>query len=246
MAVFDKAKPSGQSPIAQGDDAIRENNEAIQEALNTEHVFNDADGANQSGRHTFANGLTGDQGAIVFPDIDLFFLKDPTERPGKFILQVSQAASVNENIASGPGWVNVDVNPLNFVDFKPTLPRVNENSEFTVAQLAEWQDFIVAGVNPLDPTISAFQKLTISAPINFGQPNALPAGYGSIITLDLAQNNPGLHAVTFDPVWFVAPNQLAPIATGPDEHTLITFTYLDSGKVLVTTVPNFNQTGVTT
>lgn len=65
MTNYDKTLPSGSVSIRQGDDKIRDNFAAIEEALSVEHNFPDNSGGSRRGRHKFGVGNQAARNAAV-------------------------------------------------------------------------------------------------------------------------------------------------------------------------------------
>jgi hypothetical protein len=242
--TFDSTKPDGGAPIAQGDNDIRDNQDAVLAALGAEHIFVDADPAQQTGRHAFpvgtdielANDPPSTIGALAFSS---------TQRPGYLTLMTWDGAA----------WVSPDVNPA--VASVVTLPRLDENLNWTASQRATWElETIDAGAGPggvnlltMDFAASPYKKALIDGDTFIANPTNLPTlGDGVTVYLDIVMDGAGLHTITFD-TFYRAQGGLVQISTIADSKTMLSFLLLGADpvneEILVTSIPNYDVSGVT-
>jgi hypothetical protein len=245
--TFDSTKPDGGAPIAQGDNDIRDNQDAVLAALAGEHVFVDQDEPQQTGKHRFQvdtdaellNAPTG--GAPVAGSIA--FSTD--QRTGHNVLVVWDV-----NADPDPAWVPVDVNPI-----PNTLPRLDENHNWTASQNATWLP--VTKTPGSTDTIhgdmlrSPYRTALIENDTLIANPtveNMPTVGDGTILSMDLTIDGTGPHVITFGAM-YVAQGGLVQIASGAGERTMLTFALLVDEtpfrKIVVTSLPNYNVGSVT-
>jgi hypothetical protein len=172
--VWDKLLPAGGVSISQGDDAIRENNDKIEAALDLEHKF--TTGAAQDGRHTFLLATEAVQNgkAVVAADDGWVLLRDDVRDNACWYY-------FDSTHASGSGWYPMDVGTGD-------IPRIDEQSQYIVSQWAAWQEVTPSGgalaadfaTSPAKwATVPAGGLLTISNATN------LVAGHTSSMVLEL-------------------------------------------------------------
>jgi hypothetical protein len=211
-------------------------------ALNAEHVFVDNDEPQQTGRHKFQ----------VAADVDI--LNTPQGGApvlGSIAFSTDQRTGYNVLVVwDGAEWAPADVNPT-----PNTLPRLDENHNWTASQNATW---LPVSKTPGDPDIvhgdmlsSPYRTLLVENDtlIAFPTPENMPAiGDGTILNMDLTIDGTGPHTITFGGE-YVAQGGLVQIASGAGERTMLTFALLEdetpNRKVVVTSLPNYNVGGVT-
>jgi len=224
--AWSKLLPDGDLSIAIGDDAIRANNTQLELALDLEHQF--ATGGLQTGRHKFAALNVGAQGGLATAAADDGWVIMRTDvRTGMRCWFVYDAAAV--------AWVPVDVGTAD-------VPRLDEQSEFTVSQWGLYFPIVLIGaVCPIDFGESAFQKATHPGASTLtvelaAVPNIPVGGFGCSATLKIT-NAGGASVLAWDPVVFLFGQGAVPFhdpASGA--INVYNLTVLDDGLVLVSGV----------
>jgi len=235
--VWDKNNPPGNTKISVGDNTIRANNDQIETAINLEHSM--STGGNQEGRHTFERDTIAnrDGPAVAFQNGSIFFATD--ERTGRLVIQVRD----------GDAWENVDIEPMDTAtSLIPTLPRLDSKSDFITCQFATYAQVTptVDGAGPdqliaIDLALSPFKYATLAADTTISNPLNSEAGKGTTVALDLVQSGSGGHIVTFGTDYRSPGGSLPAVDTTASARTMVYLTVLQSGSVLVTSVP-----GITT
>lgn len=175
--TWDKDLPDGSVSIAQGDDVIRDNNAAIEAALDLEHQF--ATGGLVTGRHKFLSADLAAQDALgVDSDDDSWIILRTDVRGNRCWFYYDGTAGE---------WKPIDLGT-------DDVPRLDEASEFTQVQWSKWDQVVPSGATlAVDFEKSATQYaavpasslLTISNPIN------LKASYGASVTIQLTNAGSG-------------------------------------------------------
>jgi hypothetical protein len=225
--VWDKLLPAGGVSISQGDDAIRENNDKLEAAIDLEHKF--TTGGPQDGRHTFLLATEGMQNgfSVLAADDGWVLLRDDVRDNACWYYYDSTHAS-------GGGWYPMDVGTGD-------IPRIDEQSLYTVTQWSEWQEITVGGATvAIDFALAASQWATVPAggPLAIGVPSNLVGGHTSSMVLELV-NAAGGASLTWPPVNYRFPYDVAPAY---DDAALKVNTYylsvMRTGTVLVTAAPS--------
>lgn len=229
---WDKNKPAGSTSFQQSDDELRENNDAIETALDAEHRF--TTGSNQSGRHSLSTNTTASLGALP-STISGWIAWSTDERTGQRVLMTHDGSSVI------PG----DVEPVDGSG-NPTLPRVNEASKFTSPQYAEWHELTVSGgeVTPLITTSgTSMMWFTADTDVEIKNPTK-PGGYGgfgTIFLLEITMDGVGGHTITFDTQYRAVGGTAAiAVSTGSGDRTMLQIIGNRSGNYVVTSLPDYN------
>jgi hypothetical protein len=132
-------------------------------------------------------------------------------------------------------WDEIDV-------FQATIPRVDEQSEYTVTQWGEWASVSPVAGSPdtvaIDLSLSPYKYATIVGDTLIQNPTNNVASHGTTVILQLTMSGAG-HVITFGNNYRSA-NGLDPvIADGNGEITLVYIQSIQAGAAyLVTTVPN--------
>lgn len=218
--AWDKNLPNGGADIAQGDNAIRDNNAAIETALGQEHDF--STGGTNGGRHKFGSGNSAAQAAITnWKDGSVYFRTDL--RSGKIVLQRY----------SGSAWVDIDV-------YQSSLPRVNEQSAYTVTQWGTWASVSPVSGTPdtlaIDLSLSPYKYATLTGDTAIQNPSNNLASNGTTCLLFLTMSGAG-HAITWGNK-YRTPGGITPaIDTTSGGKTLVYIQSLQDTNYLVTTMP---------
>ena len=223
--AWSKLLPNGDLSIAVGDDAIRANNTQLELALDLEHQF--ATGGLQTGRHKFAALNVGGQGGLVTAAADDGWVIMRTDvRTGMRCWFVYDAAAV--------AWVPVDVGTAD-------VPRLDEQSEFTVSQWGEWHLITLIGaVCPIDFAESAFQHAvhpgSSTLTVELAAVPNIVSGFGCSATLKFV-NAGGASLLAWEPIVFVFAQGI-PLFHDPAVNAVNVYnlTVLDDERVLVTGV----------
>lgn len=218
--AWDAAKPVGSNPISQGDDDIRSNNTALETAIGAEHEFSTG-GAN-SGRHKFAIGdETTIEALADAVDGSVGLVNDA--RTGNLVWAVRRSSV----------WEYLDV-------YQPTtLPRLDEQSEFTTCQFATFETVApVSDQVTIDLATSPYKQTTIIDNTLILNPTNAVAGAGTTIHLEVTQDGTGGRSLTWGNLYVAVGDAAPPIATGPNETTILTITATSAGTYLVRSEPN--------
>jgi len=225
--VLDSDKPAGSDPIAEGDDVIRTNSKAIQPAIDLEHVFVDKDAAAQTGRHKFTLSDAVDP-----------FVGDGTEVAGSVCIDDVTETNGSWRWYDGTSWKPMGIND-------PDIARLPDNNVWPDAQYTEWDTIATAGgVLTVDPAASAFQRVVLAEEAQITVSDALPTDTATTIVLNV---NAGVGPYTV--TWaaeFRAPGGIVQYAESTNADTLFYLTRQPSGLWVVTSLPNWNVSGVTT
>lgn len=219
--AWDKNLPSGGADIAQGDDAIRANNAAIETAVGAEHEF--STGGDNSGRHKFGSGDNATRNGITtWVDGSIWF--NTQVRSGAICLQRW----------NGAAWVDLDL-------FQSSLPRVNEQSTYSVTQWGTWASVTPAAGTPdtlaIDLSASAYKRATIVGDTLISNPtNALSASSGCTCILQLTMSGAG-HVITWGSNYRTPGGVTPAISSGNGDVTLVYIQSVYNGLYLVTTMP---------
>ena len=219
--AWSKLLPDGDLSIAIGDDAIRANNTQLELALDLEHQF--ATGGLQTGRHKFA--------ALADPAATL---TTTAADDGWVVMRTDIRSGMRcWFVWDGSAWVAVDIGTEN-------VPRIDEQSEFTVSQWGLYFPIVLIGaVCPIDFGESAFQTATHPGASTLtvelaAVPNIPVGGFGCSATLKIT-NAGGTSVLAWDPVQFLFGQGAVPFhdpASGA--INVYNLTVLDDGLVLVT------------
>lgn len=227
--VWDKTLPVGTSKVSAGDNSIRANQDALETAVDLEHAF--ATGGTQTGRHTFDIDTIANRNSpgTAYENGGPFFATD--ERSGEYVLQV----------LVGGVWKNVDVNPDGGGSL-PTLPRVNAQSKFTVAQHATWVEVTPSPGSPdtlaVDIADSPAKYATIVGDTIVSNPTNELASNTTTIMVELIMDGSGGHTITWGTNYRTPSGSTPGIATGAAERTMVYLSQMQNDKWLVTTSPN--------
>jgi hypothetical protein len=248
MAGFDSTKPDGGAPIALGDNDIRDNQDAVLDALGAEHVFVDQSATDQTGKHAFqvdlaTNIINSPKGG---PPVLGSIAFSTDQRTGWAVLVVWD----------GGEWVPADVDPITAGGLR-TLPRLDENHNWTKAQYAAWElEVLGAGTGPggvdlltMNFETSPYKKTFIVADTFIANPiNLPPYPDGLVANLDIVMDDPGLHTITFGDE-YRAQGGLVQISTEANTKTMLSLVLLGANpggiEILVTSVPNYAVGSVT-
>lgn len=218
--AWDKTLPNGSANIAQGDNAIRDNNQAIETALGQEHEF--STGGTNAGRHKFVSGNAAAQSAITtWQNGSLFFRTDL--RTGNIVLQRY----------SGSAWVSVDVYQLD-------IPRTDEQSPYTVTQWGTWAPVTPGAGSPdtlaIDLALSAYKYATIVGDTIISNPTNALAANGTTCLLFLTMSGAG-HVITWGNNYRTPGGVTPAISAGSGAKTLVYIQSCQDGTYAVTTLP---------
>jgi len=219
--AWTKTLPDGDQSIGIGDDAIRDNNDQLEAALDLEHRF--ATGGNQTGRHKFFVGtptqidaLTNAvEGSIAFDDDTL-----AADRPTLWVYD-------------GSAW--------NTLDIDQAIGRLDEEGDWTAPQSTQWVSVAVGGgLLPINMNLSACKYATLPASSTTtiqGPSNAPTSGYSQSVILQLT--NGGVDCVLAWDTQYRASQGVEPLfdaSSGAVNYYFLTV--MQTGAVLVTAVPN--------
>ena len=221
--AWDKNLPDGDADIAVGDDDIRTNNDALETALKREHIF--ATGAGQTGRHRFSIGTNAarDADPTGYANGSIHFSND--EISGNHVLQL-RASGVFEN---------VDVNPGN-------LPRTDSRSQFDILQYGLSESVVPASGSPDTLAVNfsgaPYKHAIITGDTQISNPSgAYSPPYLGSVRLQLTMDGAG-HVITFGTA-YRASNGFSPVINSDNNAVnLLTITQLNTGAVLVTSLPD--------
>lgn len=219
--AWDKDLPNGSANIAQGDNAIRANNAAIESALGQEHEF--STGGTNAGRHKFGSGNNAARDAIT------------TWVAGSIWFNTEvRSGSICVQRYSGSAWVNQDV-------FQSSLPRVNEQSPYTVTQWGTWASVTPAAGTPdtlaVDLALSPYKYATIVGDTLISNPTNALASNGTTVLLQLTMSGAG-HVITWGNNYRSVGGLDPVVANGSGQITLVYIQSTQAGTYLVTTAPN--------
>lgn len=226
--AWDKDVPAGSTKVSASDDLIRANQAAIETAVDQEHAF--ATGGTQTGRHSFDRDTEANRDAAspAYENGGIFFATDV--RSGYHVLQVKDSGT----------FENVDVNPVDGSSL-PTLPRVNAQSRFTVAQFGKWEALTISSGNvAVDLSKSARRSLTLTEDVTFTNPTNTIADHATSILVDLSQDGTGGRTISWGSAYRSVTGSVQ-IATGASEKTLISIQSMTGGIYIVTTIPDWNN-----
>lgn len=217
--AWDKNLPSGSNDIAQGDNAIRDNNAAIETALGQEHEF--STGGTNSGRHKFGSGNSAAQAAITtWQNGSIYFRTDL--RSGKIVLQRY----------SGSAWVDIDV-------YQSSLPRTNEQSPYTVTQWGTWASVTPGAGTPdtlaIDLSLSPYKYATIVGDTIIQNPTNALASNGTTCLLFLTMSGAG-HVITWGSNYRTPGGVTPAVASASGAKTLVYIQSCQDGTYAVTTL----------
>ena len=218
--AWDKNLPNGGADIAQGDNSIRDNNAALETAINAEHEF--STGGVNSGRHKFGSGNNAARNAIT------------TWVAGSVWFNTEvRAGSICLQRYSGSAWVNLDI-------FDADVPRLGEQSVFTVAQFAQWAQVVPGAGSPdtlaIDLANSPKKYATIVGDTIISNPTNPVSSCGTNIELDLTMSGAG-HVITFGNEYKFIGGITPAIASSNGAKTKVFISSLQSGGYLLTTAP---------
>lgn len=220
--AWDKNLPLGSADIAQGDNAIRDNNTAIETALGQEHEF--STGGTNAGRHKFVSGNAAAQAAITtWQNGSIFFRTD--QRSGSITLQRY----------SGSAWVNLDVYQLD-------IPRTDEQTPgYTVTQWGYWAPVTPGAGSPdtlaIDLNLSPYKYATIVGDTIISNPTNPLASAGTTVILQLTMSGAG-HVITWGSEYRTMGGLTPAVASASGAITLVYIQSMQAtGTYLVTTVP---------
>lgn len=238
--AFDKSTPAGSTKVSLGDNAIRDNNDALEDALGGtvgdgadlagagtprpgEHRF--VTGGDQSGRHTFKHGTSTEQAALSTSSEDDGWVIMRTDiRSGKRVWMVYD----------GSAWDTVDVGVTD-------IPRVDENSVYTAVQEFVWESVSPSGGTlTLDcetdhakyATVPASSVMTIA-----NLSNKPAAGNGCTIYLKLTNAGTG-SSLSWGSEYRTANGVTPSFDTGSGAINIYALTVLDDGNVWISSAPD--------
>lgn len=220
--AFDKTLPSGSANIALGDDAIRANNEALDDALKLEHRF--TTGGNQSGVHVFITDTT--------TNLDL--LPNRVDVPGSIGFSSSERTAANPVLMyhDGTSFVPADVSPGN-------IPRTDAQN---VYENTNWADVvsvtadIVAGELDIDLDAASYKTATVTSDLAIKDVTNDIADDVTVVFLELTMSG-GPWAVTFGggtTVWQAAFGVAPYISPNDGDINVLQLVKLATGKWLAT------------
>lgn len=224
-----KTLPDGDKNIGLGDDDLRTNNNALEDALTAEHYF--VTGGSQTGRHKFGFGTTAVRGALTPQENMIFFNTDAYSGSVDLTHIVVQGYN-------GGSWRNLDV-------LQSNIFRTNAQTRSTVPQYADWLNVAITGAGPYlvacdfltSPRkyCTLTQNVTLSNPVN----DITPTGTaGADVLFDIIQDGTGGRTITFSNNYF-APDGLKPIvSTTANSRTRLYISGTQNGKYVVTSIPN--------
>lgn len=219
--AWDKNLPAGGNDIALGDDAIRANNAAIETAVGREHEF--STGGTNSGRHAFLTGNNATRDAISnWVAGSIYF--NTEVRSGAICMQRY----------SGTAWVDLDV-------FQSTLPRLNAQSQWTVAQFAAWASVTPGAGSPdtlaIDLSLSPNKYATIVGDTIISNPTNAVASHGTVVRLILTMSGAG-HVITWGNNYRFANGVEPVVASANGAKTCVYIESQQDGTYLASTAPN--------
>jgi len=216
--AWDKNLPDGAVNIAQGDDAIRANNTAIEAAMDFEHEF--ATGGVVTGRHKFQLATKATIDALTDPTVDgaLALASDP--RPN--------ASLVYFDLTSGD-WLYVDVGTGD-------VARIDEIGSWTKMQSSLWDSVTPSGgflaVNLAE---SPSKYATITTDITFSNPINPVASHSSNVMFMVTWSGAG-HTVSWGSEYVSSNGTAIPYSTGSGDITVFYMSRLQDGNTLVTSL----------
>ena len=219
--AWDKNLPSGSANIAQGDNAIRDNNQAIETALGQEHEF--STGGTNGGRHKFGEGNAAAQAAITnWVGGSVYFRTDL--RSGKIVIQKY----------SGSAWVDIDI-------YQPTtIPRLTEQSPYSVTQWGTWASVTPGAGSPdtlaIDLALSPYKYATIVGDTIISNPTNPLASNGTTCLLFLTMSGAG-HVITWGSNYRTPGGVTPAVAAASGAKTLVYIQSCQDGTYAVTTLP---------
>lgn len=218
--AWDKDLPSGSLDIAQGDNAIRANNAAIESAFGQEHEF--STGGTNAGRHKFGSGNSAAQAAITtWQNGSIYFRTDL--RSGKIVLQRY----------SGSAWVDLDV-------YQTDIPRTDEQSPYTVTQWGTWASVTPGAGTPdtlaIDLSLSPYKYATIVGDTIISNPTNALASNGTTCLLFLTMSGAG-HVITWGSNYRTVGGITPAVASASGAKTLVYIQSCQDGTYAVTTLP---------
>lgn len=231
--AWDKSVPAGNTKLSIGDNGIRDNNDALEDALGEEHAF--ATGDTQTGRHRFPRGTIAQLTALSPAPEN----STPGGSIGYSSIGLDMDARTNACLVywDGSAWQYAD-------NGTSDLPRTDENSNFTATQEFDWESVTVSGGTlSLDfstqpgkyATIPASTAVTIANPTN-----GPAAGDGSTVYLQLTNAGTG-SSISWGTA-YRAPNGVAPFFdAGSGSVNIYTLTVMQTGAVLVTSAVNVSS-----
>lgn len=211
--AFDKDVPAGNTKISIGDNGIRANNTALEDAIDLEHDF--TTGGTQTGRHHFP----------VDSEANLALLS-PAGVSGGLAIATGVRSDGVLVYNNGSAWVRADCGATD-------LPRLDEVNEYTAPSHSVWTSVTPGGGSvaiDLDdgPTFYA----TISGDVTVANPTNVVSGYCLNFLIQLTWSGAG-HTVSWGSN-YRASSGVAPIyTTGDGDVNLFACTVLPAGLVLV-------------
>lgn len=217
--AWDKNLPSGSQDIALGDNAIRDNNAAIETAMDLEHRF--TTGSNQSGRHTFVLDTTANLAALAdLADGSIGF--STNIRTGKASLMVYRSGAFE---AADCGQTDIC--------------RLDENGVFTAAQWTSWDAVSVSGgALAIDASGDPWKYTIATGNFTVSNPTGISSNATQIL-LGIQMDGTGGHTISFGS-GYRATGGVVAIDTSANAKNLLTLTLMWDGNWLVTSVPNWS------
>ena len=217
--AFDKNLPDGDISIALGDDAIRANNEALEDALDLEHDF--STGGTQTGRHKFP--VTDTAGIILLTDMVAGSLGVDTD-PRTYGSLV---------FYDGGAWRYLEPGDLEY-------QRTDERGTWTKPQISPWVSVTPSGGSPapvaIDMTLSPTKYVTATQDIIISNPTGSVTDHCQNMILQVTMSG-GPWEITWG-TSYRAMFGTAPVYDDTSAAVNVFFlTHLKTGGVLVSSLP---------
>ena len=180
--AWDKTKPDGDVSIGLGDDAIRDNNDAIEAALGAEHVFATGGASAQTGRHKFVVDTTANINSMSPAPVEGSIALDETIQSG-----LGTTVPVFFN---GSTWEALDVGVAN-------VPHTDTNSVWESAQWAESLSISPSvGLVAVDMSLQQAQRVTISGDVTISTPTGWVSTIETTVSLTVTMSGAG-HTISW-------------------------------------------------
>lgn len=218
---WDKNKANGDEDAALLDDRVRENDAALETALDLEHYF--ATGGAQHGRHRFGRGTQSNRtGLANVVDGMIYFVTDLVS--GQIVPTIRDAGA----------WVSLTV-------YDVLISRLNLQNLWQKPQYATWESISLSGGNlTLDFSTAPKKKANIGSNFTILNPtndSPMPGASAEII-LDLTITGAGNWTATWGNKYRSADGMTPVIAAATGKITRVFISGMADGNYLVTTLPD--------
>lgn len=237
--IFDYSRPAGTDPVSLGDDTIRDNQEAVQAALDLEHDFSNATQAEQSGRHSFETGDDITLDALVPAPVNGGLAWSTTPHVDSWTLMVYDDGTGPYTAAGGEiGWHPANVAPGD-------IPRTNFQSQYQTCQFAPAEQVALLPNSPagfdgvtVDLQASPIKLVTqLNAPLFINNPTNPVAGAGTTVQLIVTMGTLPDLTISFGTQYRSANGVTPDFGTGASDINVFWISYLQDGSWLVTSAP---------